>query len=103
MAKVVALYKHPASTKDFDAYYYAKHVPIAKKIPGLKRYEVSAGPVSSVQGGETPYHLAAILTFDSVAAIASALQAPEGQATAADLGNFATGGVDLLLFDTKDV
>jgi len=59
--------------------------------------------VSSVQGGATPYYLAAILSFDSVAAIASALQTPEGQATAADLGNFATGGVDLLLFDTKEV
>lgn len=103
MAKVLALYKHPASAKEFDAYYFAKHVPIAKKIPGLRRYEVSTGPVSPLQGGDSPYHLAAVLTFDSVAAIGAALQSPEGQATAADLGNFATGGVDLLLFDTKEV
>jgi hypothetical protein len=29
------------------------------------------------------------------------LGTPEGQATAADLGNFATGGVDLFIFDTR--
>lgn len=103
MARLIALYKHPANAGAFDSYYFSKHVPIAKKIPGLRRYDVSQGPVALLQGGGSQYHLAAILTFDSMAAIQQALGSPEGQATAADLGNFASAGVDLLVFDSKEV
>ena len=85
-----------------DKYYFSTHVPIAKKVPGLRRYEVSSGPVASPQG-DSAYHLAAILWFDSLAAIQAALGSPEGQATAGDLANFAQAGVDLLIFDSKEV
>ena len=102
MAKLVALYKKPADARAFDTYYFSKHVPIAKKISGLRRYEVSTGPVGTPQG-ESSYYLAAILTFDSMAAIQQALTSPEGQATAGDLANFAQAGVELLVFESKDV
>ena len=100
MAKVIAMYKRPVDPAAFDRYYYATHVPIAKKIPGLKGYEVTSGPVTTLEG-PSPYHLVALLTFDSLAAIHAALASAEGQATAADLGNFATGGVELFVADTK--
>jgi uncharacterized protein (TIGR02118 family) len=102
MAKLIALYKKPADAAAFDAYYASTHVPLAKKIPGLRRYEVSSGPVASPQG-DSAYHLAAILEFDSLAAIQAGLGTAEGQATASDLGNFAQAGVELLVFDSKDV
>ncbi len=102
MAKVIALYKKPADVAAFDRYYTSTHVPTAKKIPGLRRYEVSTGAVGSGQG-DSPYHLVAVLSFDSLAAIQTALGTPEGQATAADLANFAQAGVELLMFDTKEV
>jgi uncharacterized protein (TIGR02118 family) len=47
--------------------------------------------------------LVATLHFDSIEAIKSGLSSSDGQAAAADLGNFADGGVDLVFFDTKDV
>jgi uncharacterized protein (TIGR02118 family) len=94
MAKVFALYKTPSDPAAFDRYYIDVHVPIAKKIPGLRAYEITHGAIGML-GGRSPYHLIATLTFDSVAAIQAALASPEGQATAADLGNFATGGVEL--------
>ncbi len=100
MAKVIAMYKRPVDPAAFDRYYYATHVPIAKKIPGLKGYEVTSGPVTTLEG-PSPYHLVALLTFDSLAAIHAALESIEGQATAADLGNFAAGGVELFVADTK--
>ena len=103
MAKVFAMYKHPADAEAFDRYYYRTHVPIAKRIPGLKGYEVTRGRVSSIDGSATPYHLIAVLTFDSRAAIDAALGTPEGQATAADLANFATGGVDLFVADSESI
>jgi uncharacterized protein (TIGR02118 family) len=102
MAKVIAMYRTPDDTNAFDRYYYDTHVPIAKRIPGLRHYEVTAGPVTTLTGS-SPYYLIATLTFDSMAAIRSALASPEGQATAADLANFATTGVDLYFADTRAI
>ena len=102
MAKLIALYKKPANAADFDKYYFSTHLKIAKKVPGLRRYEVSTGAVATPQGDST-YHLIAILGFDSMAALQQALGSPEGQAAAGDLANFAQAGVELLVFDSKDV
>jgi uncharacterized protein (TIGR02118 family) len=102
MAKVFALYKKPADAKAFDEHYFTVHVPLAKKIAGLRKYEVTQGPVMTPQG-EAQLHLVAILSFDSMAAIQQALASPEGVATAGDLANFAQAGVDLLFADTREI
>jgi uncharacterized protein (TIGR02118 family) len=102
MARVVAMYKSPKDPVAFDKYYFETHVPIAKRIPGLRKYEVSRGAVAS-PAGPSDVHLVAILHFDDMAVIARALTSPEGQATVADLQNFATGGVDILMFDQREV
>jgi len=99
MAKVYALYKTPADPAAFERYYFDRHVPLAKTIPGLRSYEVTRGTIAAM-GGPAPYHLIATLSFDSRAAIDAALASPQGQATARDLGNFATGGVDVLITET---
>jgi uncharacterized protein (TIGR02118 family) len=102
MARLVVLYKTPKDKAAFDAYYFEKHVPIAKQIPGLRKYEVSQGPVST-PAGPSDVHLVATLHFDNLAALQSALGSAQGQAAAGDLQNFATGGADLLFFDARDV
>ncbi|WP_028225288.1 EthD family reductase [Paraburkholderia ferrariae] len=102
MAKLVVLYKTPADPAAFDVYYASTHIPLAKKIPGLTRYEISTGPVATPQG-PSPYHLAAVLSFDTFDALRAGLGSPEGRASAEDVGHFAQAGADLLLFDTKDV
>ena len=102
MARVVAMYKSPKDPVAFDKYYFETHVPIAKRIPGLRKYEVSRGAVAS-PAGPSGVHLVAILHFDDMAVIARALTTPEGEATVADLQNFATGGVDILMFDQREV
>jgi hypothetical protein len=38
-----------------------------------------------------------------MAAVQRAFASPEGQATVADVGKFATGGVDILMFDQREV
>ncbi len=101
MAKLVVLYKTPTDTAAFDAYYEATHVPLAKQIPGLRRYEISDGAVAT-PAGPSDVHLVAILAFDSLAALQAGLASPEGQAAAGDLANFATGGVDLYMCDSRD-
>jgi uncharacterized protein (TIGR02118 family) len=102
MAQLVVLYKNPADPKAFDEHYFGKHVPLAKTIPGLRKYEVSTGPVAS-PAGDTGLHLVAILHFDSLSDIGAAFASPEGQAAGADVQTFATGGADMLMFDTREV
>ena len=101
MARLVVMYKTPKDAAAFDKYYVDKHVPIAKKIPGVRKYEISQGPVGT-PAGPSSYHLVAILHFDDMAAIQKAFASPEGQAAVADVGVFATGGVDIFMFDHRD-
>ncbi len=48
-------------------------------------------------------HLVALLQYDDLAAIQNAFASPEGQAAVADVQNFATGGADIVMFDTQEV
>jgi uncharacterized protein (TIGR02118 family) len=102
VAKLIVLYKKPGDPVKFDSHYFDKHVPLAKKLPGLRGYEVSKSEVMA-PGGGSPYHLVATLMFDSVDAIRQALNSDEGKATAADLANFAQSGVEFLMFDSRTV
>jgi uncharacterized protein (TIGR02118 family) len=100
MAKIVAVYKTPRNAEAFNRYYFSTHVPLAKKLPGLRKYEVSSGSVGlPIDSGGV--HLVALLEFDSAEDIRAALGTHEGQAVAADLANFADGGVDMMVFDTE--
>ncbi|MBS0391300.1 MAG: EthD family reductase [Comamonadaceae bacterium] len=101
-AKLFAVYKQPADPKAFDDYYVNKHVPLAKTIPGLLSYEVSRGDVLGMQGKHESY-LIAILEFESVDSIAIAMSSPQGQATAADLANFASAGVDIMFSEVARI
>jgi uncharacterized protein (TIGR02118 family) len=101
MAQLLVLYKTPKDTAAFDKHYAETHIPLAKKVPGLRKYEISQGAVSGP--ASTGVYLVATLTFDSLAALQAGLGSPEGQAAAGDVPNFASGGADLLMFDTKTV
>ena len=102
MAKLVVLYKRPRSAEAFDKHYASVHIPLAKKLPGLRKYDISTGPVST-PAGPSELHLVATLTFDSLAAIGAGMASAEGKATAADLANFADGGAEVYIFDTVEV
>ena len=102
MARLVVMYRTPKDAAAFDKYYFETHIDIAKKIPGLKKYEVSQGPVAT-PAGPSGLHLIATLHFDDLAAIQRAFASAEGQAAAADVQTFATGGVDMFLFDSREI
>src|SRR5260370_29813255 len=102
MAHVVVMYKNPKDAAAFDKHYFETHIPIAKKIPGLRKYEVSQGPVGTPMG-PSGFRLIATLYFDNLAAIQAGFASAEGKAAAADVQKFATGGADMILFDTREV
>jgi uncharacterized protein (TIGR02118 family) len=95
------MYKTPNDAAAFDKHYFEKHVPLAKKSPGLRKYEVSQGPVAN-PAGLSGYHLVATLQFDTLAAIQQAFGSAEEQAAVADVQR-ATGGVDIFMFDSRQV
>lgn len=104
MARMMVIYKTPKDPAAFDRHYVEVHVPLAKKLPGLRTYEVSRGPVVTVAGGQ-PVHMVASLGFDSLAAIKQAFATSEGQACAADRRLLAPDDQDviMLLFDDREV
>jgi uncharacterized protein (TIGR02118 family) len=100
--QLTALYNHPDDTAAFDQHYDGTHAPLAATLPGLRSYTVSR-PGPDAQGNAFPYHLVAVLTFDDEAALNSALATEQGQATVADLANFAGAGVALGTADVHQV
>lgn len=99
MTYLLVQYGVPTDAAEFDRYYRETHIPLAKTIPELREYTISDGPVSPLAG--TAPHLVALLGFDSPEALQAAFASPEGQATAADLANFATGGVSMFAYRGK--
>jgi uncharacterized protein (TIGR02118 family) len=102
MARLVVMYGMPKDPAAFDKHYFEAHVPIAKRVPGLRKYEVSRGPIAT-PAGPAKFHLIATLHFDDMQAIQNAFGSPQGQAAAADVATFATGGADMLLFDSAEI
>ena len=104
MARMVVIYKTPTDIAAFDKHYYEVHVPLAKKLPGLRKYEVSRGPIAT-PAGASDVHLIATLHFDDLAAIQKAFASAEGQAAGADRRIFAPDDfrVQMLLFENRDL
>ena len=96
MVKLVVAYGKPDDPAAFDQHYVDTHAPLAQKIPNLRRFE--AGKVlGTPDGSPAPYYFIAELLFDDAAAMQAGLASPEGQATAADVPNYASGGVTLMI------
>lgn len=104
MAGLVAIYKTPADVEAFKKHYFGTHIPLAKKMPGFRKYEVSTGPVS-VLTGPTDIHLIGAVYFDDLEAMQQAFASPEGRACAADRQVYAPDdtGVQIFAFDTREV
>jgi uncharacterized protein (TIGR02118 family) len=104
MARMVVIYRTPENVEAFDRHYFEIHVPLARKIPGLRKYEVSDGPIATLTGASN-IHRIGMLHFDDLAAIERAFASAEGQAAGADRRLFAPddSGVQMFLFDNREV
>ncbi len=104
MARMVVIYKTPRDPGAFDKHYFDVHVPMARKLPDLRKYEVSQGAILAPAGDSTPY-LIATLHFDDMSAIRRAFASPEGQECAADRRILVPDGTDLqmYLFDSRNM
>ena len=71
--QLTALYRHPEDVEAFDRHYDGTHVLLAAKLPGLRSYSVSR-PGPGADGKQPPYHLIAVLTWDSFEAFQALLK-----------------------------
>jgi uncharacterized protein (TIGR02118 family) len=94
--KLTVLYGHPTNPAAFEKYYAEVHLPLAGKITGFTRMELSKG-LPGPDGAKPAFYRTAEFWFESAAALQACMGSAEGQATAADLPKFATGGVTLLV------
>jgi uncharacterized protein (TIGR02118 family) len=95
MARLIALYNVPDDPTAFDTHYRDVHAPIVARYPNIRDVRLTK-PVG-VAGRESPYHLMAEMSFDSVADLEAALMSEAGAASARDLRTFAGAGVTLFI------
>jgi uncharacterized protein (TIGR02118 family) len=101
MYRLTVLYGHPKDPEAFDRYYHEVHVPIAKKMKGIRGWTIGKCE-SAVTGEPPPYYLIVGLYADSRAELDAILASPEGQAAIADVPRFASGGCKFI-FDEEVV
>jgi len=103
MIRFLVVYNQPTDVKAFEQHYREVHIPLTKKLAGLRRYTLSRN-IAPIRGGE-PYYLVAELDWDNRDALRQAFQSPEGQATAADVANLAKicPGVRSMIYELEEV
>ena len=82
MAKMTVIYKTPKDIESFERHYFEVHIPLAKQLPGLIKYEISDAAIISTTGNIS-YRIAN-LYFDSLDTIKNAFASEIGQKCAAD-------------------
>ncbi|HRE36873.1 MAG TPA: EthD family reductase [Chitinophagaceae bacterium] len=96
MIKATLLYGHPTDPEAFEKYYAETHLPLAAKMQGVNRLELTKF-ISAPDGSKAAYYRQADLFFSSPGQLQQTMSSPEGLAAAADLANFATGGVTMII------
>ena len=94
---VILLKKKPTlSDEDFAKYLLETHAPLAKRMPGIKRYVVNI--VGRPPNREPDYHGVVELWFDDINTMKSSFASPEGKATSKDTEVF-SDSVTVLYID----
>ncbi len=87
MIRFLVLYPQPTDTCAFDHHYHEIHLPLAKRLPGLRGYMTSRS-TSRVRGEES-YYLIAELQWDDMSALQADFGSPLGQELSRDVDQLA--------------
>jgi uncharacterized protein (TIGR02118 family) len=96
MVKLTVLYGHPIDPIEFEEYYASTHLPLAATMKGFEKVEYTKF-LDGADGKKAIHYRMAEFWFKNAETLQATMASPEGEATGADLGNFATGGVKLLV------
>jgi uncharacterized protein (TIGR02118 family) len=98
-AILTIIYKNPKDSAAFEKYYSQTHLPLvtaSQDAIGFEKAELTKF-VSNLEGGPPTRYRQAELYFSSIDALKKGLETPAFQKVAADLGKFASGGLDALI------
>jgi uncharacterized protein (TIGR02118 family) len=84
--RFVVLYETPSDIDAFERHYNEVHIPLAKQLPGLRRYTRSHDP-APVRG--EPCYMVVMLDWEDMAAREAAFASEVGRRTAEDAANLA--------------
>ncbi len=96
MFKFTVLYGHPTDPNAFEEYYAKTHMPIASKIRGATRVELTRF-TSAPDGSRPAFYRMAEFLFENEQQMGRTMSSPEAKAAVDDLRNFATGGVTVMI------
>ena len=101
MMRIVSLHGQPSDPAEFDRYYRDVHTPLVQRIPGVRN--IRFGRVLGTNDASTPtYYLVSDVYFDDADSIEAARGTPQMAAALADVPNFASGGVTIMLCEYED-
>ena len=96
MIKVTVLYGHPTDSAAFENYYVNNHIPIASKMSGHEKFELTKF-INNPDGSKPEFYRMVEFWYINLESMREAMASPEGQATADDLSNYANGGVKVFI------
>ena len=88
MVHFFVAYEQPSDVAAFERHYFDVHVPLAKRLPGLRSYSISRNPMT-VRGVE-PSYLVALLEWDDMDSLRQDFASPLGQQMSRDVDHLAT-------------
>jgi uncharacterized protein (TIGR02118 family) len=94
--KLTVLYGAPKDPAEFEKYYLQKHMPIASAVKDIKRVELAMG-LPGPDGKPPAFYRITELWFDSPELFQQVTATPQWKAVVADVPNFASGGVTILV------
>jgi uncharacterized protein (TIGR02118 family) len=102
-ARLLVLWSTPEDPNFFEQHYREVHVPLVKKMPGMRRYTFSrdARPVR----GDLYYRVGEV-DFDDITALQRAFASPEGRAAASDVNTLSsTAGAQVrsMIYELEDL
>jgi len=99
-AKIIVLFGKPTDPQLFDKQYWEDHVPIAKNMPGLRKYTVHK--VAGAPRGEPAYYQVVELEFDNMDSLKNAIASQAGKDSGRHGFKIATGGMTFLYAESKE-
>ncbi|MDP3085843.1 MAG: EthD family reductase [Rubrivivax sp.] len=94
--KLSVLYGQPKDPAAFEAHYLGTHMPLVAAAPAPASAEATIG-LPGPDGSAPPFYRLFEAWFDSAEHLAAVTGSPAWQRVVADVPNFASGGVTILL------
>ena len=90
---LIALYQQPENPSAFDEAYFNTHVPLIKKVPGLKDITITRFTRTIMGDG---LYMMAVMHFEDEDYLKTAMKSPEMGEAGKNLNSFASGLATLM-------